>query len=210
MSTGETGFRSFKDESVGFREMKSMSDEGEAIRPEVIFKKFLWHNTLEAGEAIERFTTWTITGIAVVTGLLIGNLDSVAKIVSLCCIRTAIIMLTISLLAGAISKQIGVVVATGLNNFRKIQGKLDSEFFKDLMDRMTIAPSDLGKELAEPFCWPISSWMRKACERALVDPLDPEKRLVKLLCMQAFFNLVHQFLAFIALCVIAIGIGGGR
>jgi hypothetical protein len=187
-----------------------MSDEGKAIQPEHIFKKFIWRSTLEVGEAMERFTTWTITGIAAVAALVVGNLDSVAKIVSLASVKTSIVLFTFSLLAGAISKQLGMAVTAGINTLRKTEGLLNSESGQQLMDQMTIAPKDLVKELAEPFFWPLSALMRKSAQGGLVDYVAADKRFVKLFCLQFIFNAAHGLLAIAAFFAIAVGIGGGE
>lgn len=75
-----------------------MSDEDKPIQPEHVFKKVIWQGTLEMGEALERSTTWTIGGIAAIVGLLLSNLDSVAKIVSLEGVKLSILLFTASLL----------------------------------------------------------------------------------------------------------------
>jgi hypothetical protein len=79
-----------------------MSDEGTVIRPEHIFKKFIWRNSIEVGDSMEKFTTWTIGGVAAIVGLVVSNLDSVTKIVSPEGVKAAILLFTGSLLSGAI------------------------------------------------------------------------------------------------------------
>jgi hypothetical protein len=56
-----------------------MSDEGKVLQPEHIFKKFIWRSSIEIGDPLEKFTTWTIGGVAAIVGLLVSNLDSVGR-----------------------------------------------------------------------------------------------------------------------------------
>ena len=50
-----------------------MSDEGKKLQPEQVFKKVIWRSTLAVGGSIEQFTTWTITGIAAIVGLVVSK-----------------------------------------------------------------------------------------------------------------------------------------
>ncbi|MFT3781223.1 MAG: hypothetical protein QM790_04340 [Nibricoccus sp.] len=59
-----------------------MSGEGTVIKPEHVFKKVVWRNTLTLSEAMDQVATWSITGLAAITGLLITKLDAVSQLVS--------------------------------------------------------------------------------------------------------------------------------
>ncbi len=60
-----------------------MSDSGEPMQAEHNFKKVVWRSTLDLSHSLERYTNWSIGGVAVIIGLFIGNIESVSKIVSL-------------------------------------------------------------------------------------------------------------------------------
>jgi len=177
------------------------------MRPEHVFKKVIWRSSVEVGEALERSTTWTIGGVAAIVGLLVSNLDSVAEIASLEAIKAAIVLFTLSLLSGAISKQIGMAVAAGVNTLKQTENLLYSEAGQKLMNEMTIEPRQLVKEIAEPFLWPLSWFARRGGERGLVDYVSSDKRFVKMLCLQIAFNGLHGLLALAALLVIGLSIG---
>jgi len=146
-----------------------MSDEDYSIQPEHIFKKVIWRSTLAVGETLEQFTTWTITGIAAILALLVSNLDSVSKIVSAAGLRSAVILFTLSLLAGVISKQLGMAVTNGLKTLNNVENLLNSEQGKRLMSEMKIEPRQLVLEMAEPFLWPLSTLSRRSGRRGLSD-----------------------------------------
>jgi len=183
-----------------------MSDEGTVIRPEQEFKKFVWRSTLEVGEALERSTTWTIGGVAAIETVLVSNLDSVAKIASLEGIKISVVLFTLSLLFGALSKQVGMAVVAVVNTVKQTEALLDSEVGQQLMGQMKIEPKQLVQELAEPFLWPLSTFVRKGGERGLVDYLAGYKRLVKMFCFQIVFNGLHVLLTVAALFVIGLSI----
>ena len=183
-----------------------MSDEGKTIQPEHVFKRLIWRSTLASGEALERFTTWTIGGVAAVLGVMVSNVDSVAKIVSLNGIKTSILLFTLSLLAGALSKQLGMAVASGVNTLKQVEVLLGSDAGQELMSHMTSSPIDLVREMSEPFLWPLSVYMRKAGERGLTDYLSGDKRFVKMFCLQLAFNALHNLLAVAALLAIGLSI----
>jgi len=80
---------------------EKMSDEGQPLKPEHVFKKVVWRSTLALSESMEQATTWSITGIAAIVALLISNLDSVGKLVSPEGIRWSLILFTASLVVGS-------------------------------------------------------------------------------------------------------------
>lgn len=183
-----------------------MSDEATVMLPEQVFKKVIWRSTLETGGALERSTTWTIGGVAAIVAVLVSNLDSVAKIASLEGIKTSVVLFTLSLLFGALSKQVGMAVIAGVNTLKQTEALLNSEAGKSLMDEMTIEPRQLVQELAEPFLWPFSTFIRKGGERSLRDYVAGDKRFVKMFCFQIIFNGVHVLFAVVALFAIGLSI----
>lgn len=183
-----------------------MSDEGTVMRPEHVFKRVVWRSTVEVGEALERSTTWTIGGVAAIVAVLVSNLDSVAKIASLEGIKISVVLFTLSLLFGALSKQVGMAVIAGVNTLKQTEALLNSEVGQQLIGQMTIEPKQLVQELAEPFLWPLSTFVRKGGERGLVDYVAGDKRFVKMFCFQIAFNAVHVLLSVAALFVIGLSI----
>ena len=183
-----------------------MSDEGKVMRPEHVFKKFAWRSSLEVGEALERSTTWTIGGVAAVVAVLIGNLDSASKIASLDGIKIAVVLFTLSLLFGAMSKILGMAVTAGVKTLRQTEAFLGSESGLSLMSEMTSEPDQLVRELAEPFLWPLSIVMRASGALGLKDYLAADKRFVKMFCLQIALNGMHVLLFIAALLSIGFSI----
>lgn len=184
----------------------SMDDESEATRPETIFKQCVWRNTIDIGQALERSTTWTVGGVAAIVTLLLTNLDSVVQIASLGGTKACIVLLTLSILAGAISKQIGMAVIAGINTLKQTEALLNSEAGQSLMGQMTTEPKQLVADLATPFLWPISLFIRRGGERGLNDFAGGDKRFIKMFCLQILFNGLHGLLAIAALLSIGLTI----
>jgi len=183
-----------------------MTDEGQPLKPEHVFKKVIWRGTLEISETMEQATTWSITGIAAIVALFVGNLDSVAQLVAREGLRWSLILFTGSLVAGAISKQIGMAVTKGVQMIQKVEGLLGSEEGQRLMSQMTDPPKKLIDDLAAPFFWPLSVLMRRSGAEGLRDYLSSDKRFVRLFCTQLIFVYVHGLLAAAGLTVIATSI----
>ncbi len=181
-----------------------MSDEGKPLGPEHIFKKFTWRHIISIGEGMEKFTTWTITGIAAIVALMVGNLDSVSKIVSPTGLQVALTLFVLSLIAGVVSKQCGMALSYGLKMINDLESLLNSESGQNLMDQMKVEPKQLTEELAEPFWWPLSTLMRKAGIKGTVDYLSSDKRLIKLFSIQLYTNFTHIFLGAFALLSLAV------
>ncbi len=183
-----------------------MSDEGQPLKPEHVFKKVVWRNTLGMSESMDHATTWSITGIAAIVGLFISNIDSVGKLVSPEGLRWSLIFFTGSLVVGALSKQFGMAVMKGIAMVEKIEGILSSEQGQALMKQMSTPLPKLIDEIAEPFWWPLSTVIRKGGERGMKDYLSSDKRFITLFCVQMLLVDLHGLFAAIGLIVIAASI----
>lgn len=181
-----------------------MSDEGKPLQPKHIFKKIIWRNTLEVSSKIEGFLTWTITGIAGIVGLIVSHIDSVEKIASVKSIKISILCFTLSLLAGVIAKQLGIVITNGLKTINEIEGILLSEDGKTLIRNLNINPKQLIEEMSSPFFWPLSRIMRKSGEKGITDYLAADKFLINLFCYQFYFNLAHFLLVVSGLIILLV------
>jgi hypothetical protein len=185
------------------RESEKMSDEGKPLQPEHQFKKIIWRSTLAVSGSIEQFTTWTMTGITAIVGLVVSNVDSVAKIVSLEALKSSIILFTLSLLAGVVSKQLGMTVSNGIRTMNELEGVLNSDNGRLLINNMTIDLRQLMQEVSTPFFWPLSAIMRRSGENGITDYLSADKMFVRLFFIQLCFNAFHGLFAAAALITIA-------
>lgn len=183
-----------------------MSDEGKPITAEHIFKRIIWRSVLGIGRSMEQFTTWTITGIAAIIGLIISHLDSVSTIVGAGGLRWSLVLLTFSLLAGVVSKQVGMAVTQGLETINNLEGLLRSEDGRQLMSSMTIEPRQLMRDIASAFVWPLSFFMRRSGEQGVQDYSTADRCFIRLFCLQLYINLLHGLLAAGAVITLALSI----
>jgi hypothetical protein len=180
-----------------------MSDEGKPMKPEYIFKKVVWRNILQLGPSIESWTTWTITGVGATIAIFISNIDSVSKIVTKLGIKYSLIFFTLSLVFGTASKLIGRILFASVSIVKEIEATLYSKEAKNLMDTITIPLKEMIDELSDPFLWPMNKMMKKAGKKGIEDYLTSDRQLVKMFCLQLYFDTVHFFLASLALLLIA-------
>jgi hypothetical protein len=183
-----------------------MSDEGKPLRPEQQFKKVIWRSMLGVSSSLQQSTTWTITGLAAVAGLLINKLDSIAHVVSSSGLRWGLILLSVSLLFGVVSKLVGMAIANGLDTVTKVETLLYSPDGKQVIAAMAAHPKQLIEDLAAPFWWPMSRYIRKAGLMGLTDYLSTEKRLIRMFCFQICANVLHAICAAGAIITIACAI----
>jgi len=183
-----------------------MSDEGQPLKAEHVFKKVIWRNTLALSESMEQATTWSITGVAAIAGLFISNLDSVGKLVRPEGLRWSLILFTGSLVVGAFSKQIGMAIVKGLAMVKKVEGMLSTEQGQALMSQMSTPLPQLMEEIAHPFYWPLSAMMRRSGKEGLKDDLPADKRFIRLFCAQLIFLYLHGLCAAAGFIVIACSI----
>lgn len=189
---------------LGASKGKTMSDEGKPITSEHVFKKFVWRHSIAVGESMERFTTWTITGCAALVALMISNLESINKIVSLSSLKLSIILFVISLLFGVVSKMLGMALQSGIRLLNDMENQLSSDSGKSIMNSMNIEPKRLINDLASPYWWPLSTLMRKSGDAGLKDYLSSDKRFVKMFCLQLYTNLFHIIFASLAIVAVVV------
>jgi hypothetical protein len=185
---------------------KSPSDQFTLIKPEHTFKKLVWRSTLSLSEAMDQVTTWSITGLAAIIGLFISKIDTVGHLVSRGGLRWSLILFTISLVVGALSKQFGIAIVKGIAMVQKLEGLLFSEQGQALMRQMTMSPQQLIEEISSPFFWPLSSFMRKSGLKGLKDPLSGDKRFVMLFGIHLILVQLHVLFAAAGFIVIALSI----
>lgn len=169
-----------------------------------IFKRILWRGVVGISPAMERFTTWTITGVAAISALVISNLDSIGNMVSSDGLKYSIYLMVASLLFGVFSKQLGMAQTATMELVDTLQNALDSEQGQSLIGALRSDPEKLKREVAEPFWWPISWLMSKGFEAGFDDPLTADKRLVSRFCLQVSTNLAHVLLAAASLITLVV------
>jgi len=183
-----------------------MSDEGMTLKAEHVFLKIIWRGILSSSKATDFFTTWSITGVTAITGLLITNIDTVGQLVSRRGLLWAIILFTASILLGALSKHIGVMIVSGLMMIEQLESQMGSKQVQDLMTQIITPPQQMIEEMVSPFWWPLSWWMRKKGMEGLTDPLTADKMYITFWHIHAGFVWLHTLCGIGGFVVIAVSI----
>ncbi len=176
------------------------------MNSEEVFKKFLWRQLLSSGESYGNFTNWTITGIAAIFALIISNLNAVTSIIDSSALKTSLIVLVFSLLFGVATRLYSVALTTGLRLILEMENRLNTPEGLQVLDGIESDMEGLASGLAQPFLWPLSYWLRKAMLSGANDNLKADKNLVRMFCIQLYCNLIHIFLAAVALTSLALGV----
>jgi hypothetical protein len=174
--------------------------------PEHTFKRMVWRSILGFSGTLAQLTNWTITGVAAIAGLVISNLDSVSATVTQFGLKWGLLLFALALISGVLSKQYGMAVAVGLETISKMEAMMFSPEGRQLLSGMSTPPKKMMDELAEPFWWPISIYMKAAGVSGTKDYLAADKRMINLFCVQLFFAAMHSIFATAALVVIAVSI----
>lgn len=172
------------------------------MTPEQELKKLTWRSVISLGESMEKSTTWTLTGVAAIVTLIIGNLESISKLISLMGIKITLACFILSLIFGVISKLYGMSLSAALQIVKEIEKSLNSESGKNIIDNITIDNQQLANEIAEPFYWPLSKLMKNGMNSGDKDFLSGDKKLVGIYSKQVFTNFSH--IIFTALGLITI------
>ncbi len=171
-----------------------------------IFKKLIWRTVIQASDRYDQYISWTITGIAAILALMIGNLSAIGSIVCQSNLKIALVLMTLSIIFGVASKFGAVAVSVGRSLVIEIEAQLNSEAGQQLLDGIDADIEKLANEVSEPFWWPFSALFRKSMLSGAVDPLRGEKQLVGYFCFHIYCNITHILLGAFGLVTIAYGI----
>ncbi len=99
-----------------------------------------------------------------------------------------------------------MALTKGLEMVEKLESMMFSEHGQSLMSQMATSSKVLMEEIAKPFFWPISAYMRRAGIKGTTDYLHGDKNFVRLFCIQLIFVYLHGLLAAGGLVVVAMSI----
>lgn len=83
------------------------------LSPKDTLVRMMLMQTLAIAKPMEEFATWLLTGVAVILGAVIVNVEAVSNTLTAVNLRWGLTFLVLSLVAGAISKQIGLAISAG-------------------------------------------------------------------------------------------------
>ena len=169
-------------------------------------QRLTYRNTLNNTEAIEKFATWLITGLAAILGAMIVNSEAVSKAITSSCFSWGLTFLVISLLLGVISKQVGAALLSGLSVLDELYNKIESPEWQAVLQECSDSTEEFGLKLISPFSFPISFIMHRAFKNGSKDKLAAEKRLIKLFCILIYLSWGQSILGALGLLTFAIGI----
>ena len=170
------------------------------------YKRLVYIGVLAAAQPIETFAAWAVTGLAGIVALIISRLDMLRIAVSLCSIQWGIALLVIAMLLGALVKYIGILIRNGTAVTNSLYQHLYSPEGQSALAGITIPPEQLSVEVARPFFWPFRQLLERIGRKSLSDPLNAEKRFIKMLCVQSYLFYSMCFFAAVALIVLSVGI----
>lgn len=176
------------------------------LKPEQRLLRVIYVSTLTTTGAIEDFSVWCITGIAAILGLLVANINSVSNIISKSGLKWGIALLTVSMLAGALAKQLGFAIRCGVALLEALYTEIASPEGTAALEGVTDSPEEFQRHMTEPFLWPIKGIMIRAAKRGAKDPVLGEKRFVRMLCIQIYASYVQIVCAASGLLFLGFGI----
>lgn len=166
-------------------------------------QQLTWRTTVSISGTLEKASTWSIGGVAAISGLIISNLESVGKIVGPTSLKVALLLFTFSILFGAVSKFVGMGLAVGQKAVSRME-----EFVLELQGKglvLSLTLEQFGEAISAPFLWPIRNYIKWNVARSAKDPLASDKLFVRLFCIQVYANLLHVLLVIAGFLVVAFG-----
>lgn len=122
-------------------------------------------------EPVEEFSTWLLTGTAAILALVVANISSITQVISEFGLRWGLALLTISMVAGVIVKQFGIMIRKGVALVEAIYAEFQTPAGAEAFQKTQMNSDTLAKELAAPFFWPFKRMMEKSAHMGAKDPL---------------------------------------
>lgn len=97
---------------------------------------------------------------------------------------------------------LGMALQSGIRLLNDTENQLHSEAGESIIISMNIETKQLVSDLASPYWWQLSTLMRKSGEAGINDYLAPDKRFIRIFCLQLYTNLAH--IAFAALAIVTL------
>lgn len=144
--------------------------------------------------------------MAAIVALLIAHLDIIRLAVSPCSVRWGIALLVGAMLLGVVVKYLGILIRTGVAVTGSLYQHLNSPEGQSNLSEITIPLDQLSAELSKPFWWPFRQLLERAGKRGIRDPLNSEKRFIKMLCVQSYCFYAMCLAGAVALTIRACGL----
>ena len=176
------------------------------LSPEQNLLRLVYGRTVSLGKPMGDFATWLLTGIAAMLGAVIVNVEAVSKVLSASSLQWGLALLVLSLLAGVITKQLGLAVCAGLALIEEMYEELESPDGVAALRSMSASPDAFQQELSSAFLPPLGIMMKRSFDRGGRDALSGEKRLATLFCIQLYVLWLQGILGAIGLLVLGFGI----
>ncbi|MGZ4976638.1 MAG: hypothetical protein ACXV8O_05740 [Methylobacter sp.] len=176
------------------------------LNPQQNLLRLIYIRTLSICKPVEEFATWLLTGEAVILGAIIVNVETISKVLSSLNLSWGIALLVSSLLAGVITKQLGLAICAGLALNEQILEELDSPEGLVAIKGMIDSPEEFKQELLSAFLPPLRGIMKRSFDRGSKDPLSGEKKLTFFLSIQLYSFWTQCILGTAGLLVLGFGI----
>lgn len=170
------------------------------------FQRITYIGVLSISQPAEQFASWLITGTAAILGLIVVNIDSVSNVISNESLRWGLTLMTLSILCGVITKQLGIAIQRGLTMLESLHAEMNSPIGEAIRARLSTPADVFGKELASPLLPPFRGSMLRALQEGMKDNLAAEKRLVKMFCLQLYASYAQAALGAIGTIWLVCGI----
>ena len=150
-------------------------------------QRLAYVGALSVAEPAEHFATWLLTGTAAILGLIIVNVDAVSNVLSEGSLRWGLSLMTLSMLCGVITKQLGIAIKRGVALLDELYAELNTPRGGAIQELLRTPIDDVfTKEMVSPFLPPFKSFMLKSMQHGATDALASEKRFIKMFCLQMY------------------------
>jgi|GEM_PF-3352483 len=163
-------------------------------------------SNLKVAEPLGTFLGWSTLAIAGVLGVILNKLTDIQPLLHPSTLKWGLSLLALSLLFGAIAKQMSEALVFASKQIITISSDIFSEIGIELLSTAHLTPDTLADELGKCYFWPLSAFVRHSTRKGSTQFLISEIRLSRLLSVDLFISWAHFFAACAGIITLAFGI----
>ena len=172
--------------------------------PEGQLLSAIWRTLLSMAGRVSDQYRWMLTGLAAMLALLVTNLDSIQKVVSVGHLKLALVMLILSVALASVA----YMLSTALIARNEVMLKLESVLgAMQGQAQVAMANPELRQEFCQSFVGPMRWILVRSMNKGANDPFASERGSIKLVVCQAYAMWLSVVLAVAGLIALVLGLG---
>jgi len=178
----------------------------EHLTPEQNIVQVMLMRIFSSAKPLGEFATWLLTGVAIILGAILVNVDAVSNILSPQSLRWGLALLVGSLLCGVVTKLYSVALMAGITLTEELYDDLASPEAKAIIYEAAKSSAYVKSEIISAFLPPLRGLLGRGYDRGTMDAISGVKRMGKTFSILLIAFWLQSILGTLGLLVLGLGI----